>query len=317
PPQYKKWVEQKHAVVIEEKVETVSSERIGITIRQAPKFVNQVPNLTLKPGVEAVIDVEVEASPPAKHNSLDRTLMFTYAQLPNNAEIFVLSIHITEEMDVFVDSAKYPSSYRRDRFTWFVNGFELRDSSGRLEVYYPKENRCVARCITCNNFGEKRVITLKVLQGGALYDRTGDFFERMNKGRASSVTKNYEVYEESSYYQRSTSLPRPMRGIEKHIEVSSNADLLRRRQEETDATAQYSSTREIATQREDDHTETLYRTTSESFHFLPQAPLFVSALPKDVHLSSNEKLVLSVDVKASPPAKIAWKLDGTEVVQSE
>lgn len=59
----------------------------------------------------------------------------------------------------------------------------------------------------------------------------GDFLERMDKGRASSVTKNYEVYEESSYYQRSTSLPRPMRGIEKHIEVSSNADLLRRRQE--------------------------------------------------------------------------------------
>uniref|UniRef100_A0A914ZQC4 Titin n=1 Tax=Parascaris univalens TaxID=6257 RepID=A0A914ZQC4_PARUN len=299
PPQYKKWVEQKHAVVIEEKVETVSSERIGITIRQAPKFVNQVPNLTLKPGVEAVIDVEVEASPPAK-------------------------------------------------FTWFVNGFELRDSSGRLEVYYPKENRCVARfpipqsgeykVIAENSVGRdqsigyvdvKKEVSVHRMQRPPLpaehmrhadtssaYQHR-DFFERMNKGRASSVTKNYEVYEESSYYQRSTSLPRPMRGIEKHIEVSSNADLLRRRQEETDATAQYSSTREIATQREDDHTETLYRTTSESFHFLPQAPLFVSALPKDVHLSSNEKLVLSVDVKASPPAKIAWKLDGTEVVQSE
>lgn len=53
----------------------------------------------------------------------------------------------------------------------------------------------------------------------------------METGRASSVTKNYEVYEESSYYQRSTSLPRAMRGIERHVEVASSGDLLRRRQE--------------------------------------------------------------------------------------
>lgn len=43
------------------------------------------------------------------------------------------------------------------RFTWFVNGFELHDSSGRLEVYYPKENRCVAR-FPIPQSGEYKVI---------------------------------------------------------------------------------------------------------------------------------------------------------------
>lgn len=31
-----------------------------------PKFIQQIPNLTLRPGTEAIIDVEVEAFPAAK-----------------------------------------------------------------------------------------------------------------------------------------------------------------------------------------------------------------------------------------------------------
>ena len=55
-----------------------------------------MPNLTVPPGSEAVIDVEVDADPPA-------------------------------------------------RFSWFVNGKEFRDSADNVELFYPKDNRCVAR----------------------------------------------------------------------------------------------------------------------------------------------------------------------------
>ncbi|VDM40900.1 unnamed protein product, partial [Toxocara canis] len=299
PPQYKKWVEQKHAVVIEEKVETISSERIGVTVNQAPKFINQVPNLTLKPGAEAVIDVEVEASPPAK-------------------------------------------------FTWFVNGVEFRDSLGRIEVYYPKANRCVARfpipqtgeykVIAENSLGKDQSIGYvdikkevsahqmqrpplpAELQAGALGEqRHQDLYERTDLGRASSVTKNYEVYEESLYYQRSTSLPRPTRSLERHLEFASNRKMLDRHQEEADGQQPHSSMSEIyrAVEREDGRTETTYRAMSESSHFIPQPPTFTTDLPEAIHLSPKEKLVLSVDVKASPQAEIRWNVDGIEVKQSK
>lgn len=38
----------------------------GLPAEMPPKFINQIPNLTLQPGIEAVIDVEVDAWPPAK-----------------------------------------------------------------------------------------------------------------------------------------------------------------------------------------------------------------------------------------------------------
>lgn len=31
------------------------------------------------------------------------------------------------------------------RFQWFINGVEFRDGSGRLDLFYPMQNRCVAR----------------------------------------------------------------------------------------------------------------------------------------------------------------------------
>lgn len=31
------------------------------------------------------------------------------------------------------------------RFTWYVNGVQVRDAAGQFEVYYPMANRCIAR----------------------------------------------------------------------------------------------------------------------------------------------------------------------------
>uniref|UniRef100_A0A914ZVR6 Titin n=1 Tax=Parascaris univalens TaxID=6257 RepID=A0A914ZVR6_PARUN len=120
-----------------------------------------------------------------------------------------------------------------------------------------------------------------------------DFFERMNKGRASSVTKNYEVYEESSYYQRSTSLPRPMRGIEKHIEVSSNADLLRRRQEEEESFEVITTTASIPPER---------------------PPKIIVPLHSTV-FRSGEPMVLRCRIDAVPPAQITWSKDEIDLAE--
>ncbi|VDK48693.1 unnamed protein product, partial [Anisakis simplex] len=299
-PQYQKWTQQKHAVVIEESYETTSSEQIGVTIKQAPKFVNGVPNLTLKPGAEAIIDVEVDAYPPAK-------------------------------------------------FTWYVNGYEFRDSSGRIAIYYPKENRCVARfpipqtgeykVVAENSLGKdqsigyidiKKEISVhqterpplpveSVRHTGTLpLQRHQNLFDGTDFMRSSSVSKNYEMYEESSYYQRSTSLPRPVHSIERHVQMTSDAG--KHHEEEVKGQLPYSSMTEIyrAVDREDGRTETLYRTvSSESTHTMPQPPKFTSALPKAVSLSPSDELVLSVDVKAAPQADIKWKFDGSDVKESK
>ena len=38
----------------------------GVVLKRPPKFISQVPHLTLKPGAETILDVEVESSSPVK-----------------------------------------------------------------------------------------------------------------------------------------------------------------------------------------------------------------------------------------------------------
>ena len=96
----------------------------------------QVPNLTLNPGAEAVIDVEVDASPPARFD----TLSFIRKREGDPRERERERQRETEER-------RRTTSQNVDfcRFTWFVNGYEFRESAGKVHIYYPKENRCVAR----------------------------------------------------------------------------------------------------------------------------------------------------------------------------
>lgn len=45
---------------------TESMTSSGIVLQRPPKFISQIPHLTLKPGAEAILDVEVESSSPVK-----------------------------------------------------------------------------------------------------------------------------------------------------------------------------------------------------------------------------------------------------------
>ncbi|KAK6013400.1 immunoglobulin I-set domain protein, partial [Ostertagia ostertagi] len=57
--QYDEWTIVDRNMVTEEGQTTV-------TVHRSPRFINQVPNLTVQPGSEVVIDVEVDADPPAR-----------------------------------------------------------------------------------------------------------------------------------------------------------------------------------------------------------------------------------------------------------
>ncbi|VDM99763.1 unnamed protein product [Thelazia callipaeda] len=66
PPTYEQWSTQNKKGVEEMFNKAIDEQKIRVVSDIPPKFVQQIPNLTLRPGIEAVIDVEVKASPPAK-----------------------------------------------------------------------------------------------------------------------------------------------------------------------------------------------------------------------------------------------------------
>ncbi|VDO57457.1 unnamed protein product, partial [Onchocerca flexuosa] len=175
-----------------------------------PKFIQQIPNLTLRPGTEAVIDVEVEASPPAK-------------------------------------------------FTWYVNGVQFRDTVGQIEVYYPMANRCIARfpipqkgeykVIAENRAGKEQSIGYIDVKKEIMYHQTqlpplpsdhvyhhASYKEsehrempvQQGRGRASSLSRMVDSYEESSFYERSTSLPRH---FDRPYEIKKTTEMIRKRKD--------------------------------------------------------------------------------------
>ena len=50
---------------------------------------------------------------------------------------------------------------------------------------------------------------------------------------------------------------------------------------------------------------------------MPQAPVFVTGLPPEIIVSPNDKLVLTTEVRAAPPAEIRWDVDGVDVQRSK
>lgn len=61
----------------------------------------------------------------------------------------------------------------------------------------------------------------------------------------------------------------------------------------------------------------LHKTRSEGSRYLPHPPRFLTELPSEITVQSNEKLVLSVDVSALPTAEIKWNVNGFEVRPSK
>ncbi|GMS79698.1 hypothetical protein PENTCL1PPCAC_1873, partial [Pristionchus entomophagus] len=294
PPRYEEWSESSRLARQEEH----SSRTSLVVINQAPRFLNQVPNLTLQPGCEAVLDVEVDANPPA-------------------------------------------------RFQWFVNGFEHVDGSGRVEYFYPTNNRCVARFII-PVAGEYKVVATNVhgtaissgfveiykpnpsksmrppvapgerisrasamtTSGIALAPPREDHRERTAEG--DSIITTREVTEvEMNYYQRSSSLPRHSRHIERHVEIPTLTPTSGR-------SRQTSEPREVMGGGETESApRPLHKSKSETARYLPQPPVFVTQLPAEVLLAADDRLVLSVDAAALPTAAFTWTANGFELRSSK
>ncbi|MFH4975810.1 hypothetical protein AB6A40_002519 [Gnathostoma spinigerum] len=303
PPKPKTWRTQKREDVTREETITNSLEKRKIKVNHAPRFVNQVPNLTLRPGTDALIDVEVEASPPA-------------------------------------------------RFSWFVNGYEFRDSFGNVEIYQPRENRCIARfrfpqageyeVVATNELGRDHSVghvdiqrafavqpmSRPMTQNGMSSRRTTmtDFreseghFTEPEMERGSSLIKTVRSYEESTYYQRSTSLPRPT--SERYISASA-IPWSRSRMTRGEEYEKYSSTKEIDRFYRDDYwldsrPTASYRARSESSRRIwSQAPVFTSRLPDHVNVGRDEKLELSAETRATPEATFRWDLNGSDLRRTE
>ncbi|GMR58652.1 hypothetical protein PMAYCL1PPCAC_28847, partial [Pristionchus mayeri] len=295
PPRYEEWSESSRLARQEEH----SSRSSLVVINQAPRFLNQVPNLTLQPGCEAVLDVEVDANPPA-------------------------------------------------RFQWFVNGFEHVDGSGRVEYFYPSNNRCVARFII-PVAGEYKVVASNV-HGTAISSGFVEIYkpnpsksmrppvapgERISRASAmttsgiglapprdgnrertaegDSIITTREVTEvEMNYYQRSSSLPRYSRQfVERHVELPTLTPTQGRSRQTSEPRETMSESSGPAPPRP------LHKSKSETARYLPQPPVFVTHLPAEVLLAAEDRLVLSVDAAALPTAAFTWTANGFELRSSK
>uniref|UniRef100_A0A0N5AEP3 Ig-like domain-containing protein n=1 Tax=Syphacia muris TaxID=451379 RepID=A0A0N5AEP3_9BILA len=307
-PRYKTWTEQKSMTVTEE-FEAIVEEGVEVVrIGSQPKFVTQVPNLTLKPGTEAVIDVEVSAFPPAN-------------------------------------------------FKWFVNGIAVHEAAGNFITYYPTPNRCVARfpfprsgeytVVAENSHGtDESIGYIKIIKEVIDYlrppipresvrhhmqatelspqkvvaEKSSDTrFE--SSSRASSITKYTSIYEQGSYSQRSASLPRSVRR-EKTFDFLQERMLHESNKGISGSTSMINSTLKETSSlsigdRGQSSSRDEYRAQSESVRYIPQKPSFRNSIPRDISLSSNEKLIINVDVDAVPQAEIKWNLNGFELKSSE
>nr|CDQ05432.1 Bm6219, isoform k [Brugia malayi] len=317
PPSYKTWLEQTHEVNEEMNMEIIDKENIQTSTDIPPKFIQQIPNLTLRPGTEALIDVEVEASPPAK-------------------------------------------------FTWYVNGVQFRDTVGQIEVYYPVANRCIARfpipqkgeykVIAENRAGKEHSIGYIDIKNEVMHHQTQlpplpndhiyhhssyaesehrDIPLLQGRGRASSVSRIIDYYEESSYYQRSTSLPRQ---IDYPYEIKKTTEIIRKRKDDSEQLQQQQQQQQQQQRKEEQHREQQYLSLKEfvetkeeqllqpikrrrysetTQHLLPQKPIFTSKLPVEIAIGSDDDLVLNVDFKAIPRADVKWNVNGFELKDSK
>ncbi|VDK72604.1 unnamed protein product [Litomosoides sigmodontis] len=285
PPLHNTWLEQMHQIKEEMNVEIIDKENISkseISTDKPPRFIQQVPNLTLRPGNEALIDVEVEASPPAK-------------------------------------------------FIWYVNGVRFRDAVGQFEVYYPMANRCIAR-FPIPQKGEYKVIAEnragKEHSVGYIDVKNGEAPFSEDKGRASSVCRMVDCYEESSYYQRSTSLPRQIdhpydmstvRNFEDNVnDLQQQQQQQQRQKEQQYQEREYLTSVEfIEVENEQLHAAKRRRYSETAQHLLPEKPVFTYELPTDVVVGPEEDLVLSVYFKSVPAVDVKWSVNGFELKNSK
>ncbi|KAI1714221.1 immunoglobulin i-set domain-containing protein [Ditylenchus destructor] len=246
--------------------------------KRPPRFLNQIPHFVLRPTDEAVIDVEVESSAsPVK-------------------------------------------------FTWYVDGKQVSESKdeehSRVTFYNPKPTRCVALYRVPVQSGQYTVVAQN--EYGAA--KSSGFIEVQNDPASESHLNLLQIYAEppsawipplppgmlspagqkhapsitkttvhtTTMVHRSSSVPRTGDAPDEEEQKATIARLLRR-----SATPEGSAT--------------YSRQNSQQGQQQPQAPVFLNQLPQEITLQPNERLVLTAEVSAQPPAAIIWGVDGQAV----
>ncbi|PIC27588.1 hypothetical protein B9Z55_019795 [Caenorhabditis nigoni] len=258
----------------------------SVTYHQAPRFLTQVPNLFVTAGSNVIIDVEVDANPPA-------------------------------------------------RFSWFVNGKEYRETTNGVEMFSPDVNRSVVR-FSIPVAGEYKVVASNV-HGSAMSCGHVDI-QKVVEMEESSITTSTTTFDpmttsmralgnagrnsrqavnmfELNYTQRSSSVPRGVRHIESHIEVSNMTTEEKKQQQQQSSRSDAASIVESRFHQKPQPPKPPRAGTSR--RFLPEPPKFVTTLPPVITVNAEEKLVLSVDVHAIPAAEFAWHVNGFEIKKNQ
>ncbi|KJH41886.1 immunoglobulin I-set domain protein [Dictyocaulus viviparus] len=331
-----------------EKSMATQENQAFVSIHRAPRFINQVPNLTVQPGSQVVIDVEVDAVPHAsngvgskekyvKELELDYrepSLYLEWAALPAMAQktvVTALSEFVTQTSQS-QPSASEPQIWVVELFSWSVNGREYRESSSDLELYYPYPNRCIAK-FTLPISGEYKVIASNV-HGSAMSCGYVEIHktipskqmrppitpgEHMShnmitaRSRRTAAPNGQESLQRSqmvdvyevNYCQRSSSVPRGIRHLESHVEKPHSS---------TRKASVEQHPKEFGSKPPHHLPRALHKTKSEGGdRGLPQPPKFITTLPTQINLNSEEKLFLSVAVSAVPAATFMWDVNGFEL----
>ncbi|VDM99279.1 unnamed protein product [Thelazia callipaeda] len=144
---------------------------------------------------------------------------------------------------------------------------------------------------------------------------TGDKLSLPGRGRALSVTRTIDVYEESSYYQRSTSLPRH---ADHPYEVRKTTAVIRKHtdslNESFEKESQCSSSKEIDEMEMFPLKRSRY---NEKERNVQKSPTFTKELPKEIIIRNDEDLRLNVGIKSYPQADIRWDVNGFELKDSK
>ncbi|ETN77063.1 immunoglobulin I-set domain protein [Necator americanus] len=127
------------------------------------------------------------------------------------------------------------------------------------------------------------------------------------------VTTRQEVnVYEVNYAQRSSSVPRGVRHLESHVELpNSSKQRITLEQHRSEEGEQNVKVPECLPR-------PLHKTRSEgAARFLSHAPKFVTILPAQISINTNEKIVIIVEVEAIPAAEFKWDVNGFELKPSK
>ncbi|KAK0408277.1 hypothetical protein QR680_003866 [Steinernema hermaphroditum] len=264
-------------LVSEEFMTQEMKEKIG----QPPKFRNQVPNLTLKPGTDAVIDVEVESSPGVRFTWYVDGKMIVEEQ-STDVEMFYPDLNRCIALFKLPKSGKYTVVAQND--------FGAAKSTGYIEI--EKDS----------SFAQLHLLSSH--QGRAAIPAPPG-----SSQRAKSITKT--TTRTTHYTTRSSSLPRTDHAHHKREYESP----VRSYEDDQPVYASMTETTQTFTTFKRAFSPSSAPPPLKKFH--PSAPEFVNQLPAEIVLNPNERLVLTVDVAAKPQADIRWNVNGFELKPSK